>query len=168
MILAGTYAIASVAAAAGPMLLALGEPRLSSLSSIATVAVSLVTAWILTPLFGMFGAATARGVGMIFGAALLILFLRKKFLVQFDLDGIKKSLIAAIVMAVVVMVVEMQIYSKYLMPAYVIVGAVAYVVMLRLLRAIRKDDIQLIRGFLGPKLTFVGNLLNAILAPATE
>ena len=87
---------------------------------------------------------------------------------QFDLDGIKKSLIAAIVMAVVVMVVEMQIYSKYLMPAYVIVGAVAYVVMLRLLRAIRKDDIQLIRGFLGPKLTFVGNLLNAILAPPTE
>jgi O-antigen/teichoic acid export membrane protein len=65
MILAGTYAFASVATAAGLMLLALGETRLSSLSSMATVAVSLETAWILTPVIGMFGAAAARGVGMI-------------------------------------------------------------------------------------------------------
>lgn len=168
MILAGTYAIASVAAAAGPMLLALGETRLASLSSIATVAVSLVTAWILTPLFGMFGAATARGVGMIFGAALLIVLLRKKIHMQFDLDAIKKSLIAAIAMAGVVIAVEMQIYSKYLVPAYVLVGVVVYLVMLRLQRAIRKEDIQLIRDYLGPKLAFAGNLLSAILVPATE
>lgn len=168
MILAGTYAFALIAAAAGSMLVALGETRLASLSSVLTVAVSLAVAWVLTPLIGMFGAATARGVGMIFGAVLVILFLRKKIRLQFDLDAIKKSLIASIVMAGVVIVVEMQIYSRYLVPAYVMVGVVVYLVMLRLLRATRKEDIQLIRDYLGPKLAFVSNLLSAILVPATE
>jgi hypothetical protein len=62
----------------------------------------------------------------------------------------------------------MQIYSRYLVPAYVGCGVVVYVVMLRLLKAIRQEGIQLIRDYLGPKLTFASNLLNAILVPATE
>lgn len=168
MILAGTYAFTSVAAAAGPMLVALGETRLASLSVVLTVAVSVLSAWILAPPFGMLGAATARGVGLIFGTALMIIFLRKKIRLQFDLEGIKKNLIAAIVMAGVVVAVQTQFYSRYLTPVYIITGALVYLLMLRLLKAINPDDIRLIRDYLGPRLTVVSNLLSMVLLPTAE
>jgi len=168
MVLAGTYAVASVAAAATPMLIALGQTRLVSLGSVATVALSLAIAWILAPIFGMFGAALARGVGMIVGTALTILFLKRKMRVEFDTDGIMKSLIAAIVMTSVVIAVQALLYSRYLVPLYVTVGAFVYMGMLRLLKAIRQEDVQLVRGYLGPKLRFASDLLNILLSPSAE
>ena len=168
MILAGTYAFIAVAVVTSPMLLALGESRLASLSSVITVVVSLAFALVLAPPFGMFGAAIARGAGMIFGTISVILFLKRKMQLQFDVDGIKKSLIAGAVMAGVLFFIETQFYSKYMMPVYIAIGGIVYLAMLRFLKAIRQDDIDLIRTYLGPKLAFASSLLSMLLLPTSE
>jgi O-antigen/teichoic acid export membrane protein len=163
MILTSTWAFMAFAAAASSMLIAIGETKLFSLSTIITVVVELALGWILTQIFGMLGAATARGIGTILGDILVVLFLWSKMKLRFDNDGIKKSLVAAVVMAAVVLGFEMVLYSKYLLPAYTIVGCVVYLVMLRMLKAVKQADIQLMRDYLGPKFAFVTNLLRILL-----
>lgn len=168
MILAGTYAFTAVAVVISPMLLALGESRLASLSSVITVIVSFAFALVLAPPFGMFGAATARCAGMIFGTISVILFLKRRMQLQFDVDGIKKSLIAGAVMAGVLFFIETLFYSRFMMPVYIAIGGIVYLAMLRFLKAIRKDDIDLISSYLGPRMAFASNLLSILLSPTGE
>jgi O-antigen/teichoic acid export membrane protein len=168
MILSGIFGITVVAVALGPMVVAIGETRLASLITITTLVVSLVTAAVLTPLFGMLGAAASRGVIMILGLALWIFFLRKKMPVHIDLDAVKKSFAAGAVMVFAVMGLEAGLYSKYFLPAYVVVGGVVYLAMLRVLKAVRQDDIDLIKKYLPPQLAFASNLLSALLLPNSE
>lgn len=88
--------------------------------------------------------------------------------VQFDHDGIKKSLISAIVMVGVLLFVETVSYSSRLMPVYIVIGGAVYIAMLRFLKAVDQRDIQLIRAYLGPRLAFASSLLSALLAPTEK
>jgi hypothetical protein len=87
---------------------------------------------------------------------------------QFDVDGIKKSLIAGAVMAGVLFFIETLFYSRFMMPVYIAIGGIVYLAMLRFLKAIRKDDIDLISSYLGPRMAFASNLLSILLSPTGE
>jgi hypothetical protein len=68
-------------------------------------------------------------------------------------------------MAIVVMVFEIAFYSKYLLPAYVVGGGAWYLAMLRFLKAVRQEDIDLIRHYFGWKLRFANDVLRILLSP---
>jgi len=96
----------------------------------------------------------ARGFGMITSTALTILFLRKKLSLRLDLGIMSKTLAACVVMAAIVMGVQIPFYSQYLLPLYMVIGAVVYLTALRVLKAVKQEDIDLLRKYFGHKLRF--------------
>jgi len=164
MILSATFALTVfVSTALGPMLLALAETKVAAAITIISVGVSLVAAFLLMPMYGMIGAAAARGLTMIVAAILTVAVLSRKMKLQTDLEATGKSLFASALMAVVVAAIQIPLYNKLLLPVYVLVGLVVYVLMLRLLKAVKQHDIDLIRDYLGHRLDFATNTLSWIL-----
>jgi len=163
IILSGIFAFTVFGTALGLMLLALAETRLAPAITIVSVLVSLAAAFLLLPIWGMVGASVARGFAMIIGTVLTIIVLSRKMTLRLDVEAIIKSLIAGVTMAVAVMVLQIPIYSRFLLPICVLVGLIVYLVALSLLKAVRLEDVELIRGYLGDRLVFVANLISRIL-----
>jgi hypothetical protein len=76
---------------------------------------------------------------------------------------VAKTIVAGATMAAVVMVVQMVVYSKFLLPLYASIGVVIYLVMFRLLKLVEGDDLRLLRRFLGKRLWPVSDILSFIL-----
>jgi len=164
IILSATFAFTVFAATAlSPMLLALEETRIVAAITIVSVLISLGAAVLLIPAYGMLGAATARGASMIAIAILTIRVLSRKMKLEIDLEATAKSLIASSAMAAVLVIVQLLVYSRLLLPFYALTGVIIYVAMLRVLGAVRPHDIELIRSYLGFRLGFVADILGRIL-----
>lgn len=168
MILSSVFAFTVIGIVLGPMLLALAHTRVASTITAGSVILSITAALLLVPTWGMLGASTARAVGMITTTTLTILFLRKKLRLQLELGMMVKTLAAGVVMAAVVMVVQVPFYSQYLLPLYVVIGAVAYLTALRLLKAVKQEDIDLIGKYFGHRLRFGTTVLKWILLPTIK
>lgn len=165
MILAATFAFTIVGTVLSPMLLALGETRVASAITLVSVVTSLVVAFILLPLWGIVGAAVARGLAMVLTTALTFMFLSRKVRLELDLEAICKSLIVGAVMAVVVLGMQTLMYSRYLLPLYVLVGALTYFASLRILHVIKPSDLEFTTRYLGPRFGSVQGLLERYLVP---
>jgi O-antigen/teichoic acid export membrane protein len=165
MILTGVYAVTLIGAALSPLFLARGETLIASGISIITVAINLSTGYVLIPTNGIVGASIARGLGMVSSTVLILAFLKRRIDLRIDVQAIVKSLIAGGVMALFVFLIQIPLYNQLLMPVYVSAGAVVYLIMLRLLRAIRSEDTDLIWRYFGSKLSFIGRILTKVLVP---
>jgi O-antigen/teichoic acid export membrane protein len=166
MILSGIFAVTVFGTVAlSPVLLAIEETRWASAINIISVILSLGAALILLPIAGIIGASISRGVTMILVTAFTFLVVRKKMTLRLDLQAMVKSLIASAIMLAVVYTTQFLVYSKFLLPAYVLVGGVTYLAMLRLLRAARREDVDLVRRYFGHRLAFVPELMSKILLP---
>jgi O-antigen/teichoic acid export membrane protein len=165
MILCGVFTLTLVGNALSPVFLARGETLVSGAITMSSVVMSLFAAFLLVPISGMLGASIARGSGMILSTVLTIVILRRRIRLQLDLHAIVKSLIAGGIMASIVTIIQIPMYSRFLIPAYALVGAVTYLIMLRLLRAIGNEDIDLIRKYFGARLAFAANIVTSILLP---
>ncbi len=163
MLLSGVFAFTLVGTVLTPMLLARGETGTASVITSASVGISLVTAYALLPLLGMSGAAIARGVGMVAVTAATVLVLKRRLKLRIDNEAVWKSLVAGTVMAGAVLLAQMLLYSKFLLPLYMIIGGAVYVAMLRVLKVAREEDIAIVRRYLGPRLAFAANLIGRIL-----
>jgi len=164
MVLSAVFALtAFITAALNPMLLALGKTRISSGITILSVLVGVVAAALLMPLSGMLGASIARGLAMIVSSALIVIVLMKSIRLSLDVKGISKILVAAGVMAAVVLVIQVPLYNRLLLPVYVLVGGGVYVLMLRLLRAVTEEDLVLIENYLGGRLLLGTRILRRAL-----
>jgi O-antigen/teichoic acid export membrane protein len=165
MILTAVYALTLVGTALAPLFLARGETFAYSGISIISVAVSFAVAFVLVPVSGMIGAALARGLAMVLSLAVTIWLLRRKVTFKLDLSAVVKSITASGVMAFIVALVQIPLTKAILLPAYALLGAVVYLMMLRLLRAVKVEDMELARSFFGGRLEFASKLLAAILLP---
>jgi len=145
------------------MLVALSETRIVMWITVASVLLAVGSAYMLLPLMGITGAAMARGLAMVMVLSLTIIALRRKNAVSIDVTTLWKTLVAGGVMAVVLVLVQMVYYSMILLPAYVVLGGILYLAALRLLKAVREHDIELIRRYLGTRLAFVSKVLGALL-----
>jgi O-antigen/teichoic acid export membrane protein len=166
MILSGIFAVTAIGITLSPMLLALAETRVASGITTGSVILSLTAAILLVPTLGMLGASVARGLGIIATTALTFLFLRRKLGLRLDLEMMFKTLAAGAIMAAIVVVVQITFYSAYLLPMYILIGAVAYLTGLRVLKAVKQDDIDLLGRYFGHKLRFVTSILSWVLLPA--
>jgi len=118
------------------------------------VSISVLLGFLLVPLTGVRGAAVLRGFAMVLSLALMLIVLKrmKLFAVAFDFEALWKSWAASSVMAVAVLGSQFFLYSKYLLPLYVLLGGVVYLVMLRFLRAVKAHDVRLIRALFSGRL----------------
>jgi len=127
--------------------------KLSALLTLIGVSISVLLGFLLLPSTGVRGAAVLRGFAMVLSLALMLIVLKRMrlFAVAFDFEALWKSWAASSVMAVAVLGIQFFLYSKYLLPLYVLLGGVVYLVMLRFLRAVRVHDIHLVKAFAGKR-----------------
>jgi O-antigen/teichoic acid export membrane protein len=145
------------------LLVVLGETVLSLKLATLQIAVGVASTLVLLPSLKMVGASIARGITMATSLVTMMIVLRRRISVEFDTEAFWKSLVSSGVMATVVLLFQTYYYSKYLLPAYVVVGGFIYLSMLFVLRAIRAQDVQLLDEYLGPRLRFITRLLRSLL-----
>jgi O-antigen/teichoic acid export membrane protein len=166
MIVSGVFGLTVFGVALGPMLVALSRTRSALLITIASLLVALISAYVFLPIFGIIGAAIARGVATVVSLGLTIVILRREKAMLLDIEAIWKSIVAGGIMAAVLVFAQMLIYSRLLLPVYIVLGAVVYLILLRVLKALRRHDVELIERYLGPRLGYASELLDTILVGA--
>jgi len=155
--------LGGLAASFGGLLLVYNMTPTVLLINVASVAGSLLMAPILLPFFGVMGMAVIKGAAMIISLVLTVIALRKHISIKFDKEAVWKSWCAAIVMLVAVWFIESLHFSPYLLPLYVALGGIVYMVILRLLRIVNENDIKLIRNLLGKRGTVITNIVEKVL-----
>lgn len=168
IIFSGAFAVTAFTAGLSPVLLVLEETKIAAAITAVSVAMSLVVTYILLPEWGMVGAAVARAFAIILVAALTIFVVSRKMTLQVDILRVTKNLFASTIMAIVLVAFQVVVYSKFLLPVYVLIGAVVYLILLRLLRAVDPADMSLLRGFLGPRLSLVSNVRSWVIQPKDQ
>jgi O-antigen/teichoic acid export membrane protein len=154
-----------VALALSPVLIVLNETTLAALSSIVPIPLGVAFAFILIPVLGILGASIARAFSMLLSLLLVWYFVRRKIAVKLDSRAILKSIVASGGMALVMEALQLLHYSRFLLPVYLLVGLLAYLLALRALKALTPADIDLIRRIFGPPSSRICNLLSRLVIP---
>ena len=165
-ILSVAFAVTIFTTALSPALLALGETKPAGAINALSVVIGLIAAYPLLPLLGTVGASVARAITIILGGVLLVPVLSRKIGFHLDFVLTAKTLFAGCVMAGVVIAIQFVSYSKFLLPLYLLVGVLVYLVMLRIQKLVNVADLDLIQGLLGGRLSIVIKILGWILIPS--
>jgi O-antigen/teichoic acid export membrane protein len=164
MILSFFFAIVCLQTAFSGILLVLEETLVVSGLTMANVVIGIILGVSLLPQFGIIGASIARGITMLAGLLILIWILRKKINLKLDREAFTKGLLSSITMAILIGGVEYFWYNIYLLPLYLVIGTLAYLGMLRILKASKDKDIQLLRLYLGKRFGFLMKPIEFFLA----
>jgi O-antigen/teichoic acid export membrane protein len=159
--LASTATIISLALS--PILIVLNETLLAALASILPLPISVALALVSIPKLGILGASVARGLSMLLGLLLTWHFARRKIPVQLDYQAITKSVVACAAMAVSMEILQLLYYNRFLLPLYLLAGALVYLLAMRALRGMNAADIDLLRQTLGPRFSGICGLLSKLL-----
>jgi O-antigen/teichoic acid export membrane protein len=163
VIFSASYVLTVFATSFAPALMALNETAAVGAISGVTVLIGLGVAYALLPHWGTVGVAVGRASAFGLVAVLQAIFLRKKMNFQVDFYIIAKTLIAGGTMGALVTVIQFLDYSKFLLPLYILIGVISYLIMLRLLNTVEPADLDLLRIFLGRRLSFITVILSWIL-----
>lgn len=167
IILCAADALTAFGTAFGPALLAAGETNIILIVNSVCVTASFATAYTLLPVLGIVGAAIARDMAMIVSAVLCFLALRRKISLQIELTFVGKTFLAGTATAAVVTAIQLVEYSRFLLPIYCFIGAIVYLIMLRLLKLANAEDVDLLRRYLGKRLSPISSIISWIILPST-
>lgn len=155
--------ISGIAAALGGLLLVYNMTPTVLLINIASAGGSMAISAVFLPSLGAIGMAIIKGAAMIVSLVLTVTALRKRITIKFDKEAFWKSWSAAIIMFVTVWLIEQIYFTLYLLPIYILVGAVTYAGALRILKAVNKSDLQLIQRLTGKRVAPLVDVLEKIL-----
>jgi len=148
-----------ISTAFGPLLLIYKK----TLAVLATNMVSMVVSltMFLTTLnkLGAAGMAIIKGVSVLISFVLAFIILRKIIAIKIDKEALWKSLISGIAMTIIVKAVELTWPSMYMLPLYITVGGAVYLILLKVLKAIKEDDIKLVEEIFGQKISRLAILI---------
>ena len=147
------------------VLIVLNETKLYSLTIIPPLIAGIGVGFLTISSLGVVAMSTARGLAMAFNLVLSVILLRRKLLVSFDMKALRNSIVASAAMALVMWLVQIVWYKPLLLPLYVFCGGVTYLVVLRVLRAVSKDDIDLLSKVFGQRFGAVVRLASYVLLP---
>lgn len=112
----------------------------------------LMASLLLVPNLGLIGAATVRG-SLPFAMLFLGFYaLRKHMTTEFDREACWKGFTASVIASVVIVLLKQATPSYVLLVAYGVIGAIAYVGMLVVLKSIHHYDVDFLENF-APKST---------------
>ncbi|RLI13803.1 hypothetical protein DRO33_00575 [Candidatus Bathyarchaeota archaeon] len=109
---------------------------------ISSIAAGTTLALVLLPLMGLFGVALAKGISAILLAALCVLATRSE--IRLAWSSISRCFLAASVMAALVYVIQALVSSLLLLPAYVLLGAATYGLMVKALGVLSEEDVRIL------------------------
>jgi len=148
-----------------PVLIVLNETKLAALAGVLPIPLSVLVEFISIPVLGILGASTARALSMLLSLVVTWYFVRRKITIKFDSQVVLKSLVAGGAMALVMEALQLFYYSRFLLPVYLAVGFLAYLLGMRALKAITMADIDLFRRILGPRFGRTCDLLTWLVVP---
>lgn len=163
IILSSAFAVTAFTTALGPAFLALEATKTSAAISCVSTAIGLAAAYMLLPQWGIEGAAAARALAIILSAILGVFAVKRRIELQLDVRMIAKTMISGATMAAALLVVQLVRYSKFLLPSYVLVGCMVYILMLRLLKVVNSSDLELLNDFVGKRLSLFARILSWML-----
>ncbi|MER3601733.1 MAG: hypothetical protein C4339_03340 [Nitrososphaerota archaeon] len=138
---------------AGSLSLSLGLPRFILYSTLLGSALQAALSLALIPWLSLSGAALARALSALgsFLALLMLLARRWPVLQSIDWGSLAKAYIASIPCSLAALGLQLLYYGRYLLPAYISAGLVAYLLALRSLRVWREEDGRLLRELVGAR-----------------
>ena len=144
----------------------------SSITAISIVSEALLSfAFLAYFNAGLAGVAVSRLVAAIVVFALGSYYLRQHLKIEFDKDALWKSAVASIIMVASIFLMELirgaidpssyqfLVLRLRQLPIYAIVGGIVYLLSLVLLRAVKKEDVDLLRDYLPSRLRWIANLV---------
>jgi len=148
-----SFLLPTLGIAISPMFMTMERTKTQSIVTLASIFSNIVVSYVsLTYLnLGVVGAAWARFLASCVSFGLSVYALKRIFDVTLDWEALWKSSVACIFMAVAVFLIgtlETVVSQLYLFPTYVIVGAIVYFLSLVALKAIKKQDLELIHDYL--------------------
>ena len=134
--------------------------RLFLYSSAFALATNVALSIILIPRYGLTGAALGYSSVYAVTFAILYYFAKRESLISFDAWGMLKVWISAIAMFVVVdYVSDIAGLRIIYLPAYILLGAVIYIGLARLIGIFRNENKELILSLFPSKFVFIRKLL---------
>ncbi len=146
-VLTVTFGLTGAGIVIGSMLLAVGYTKVLLYSSLAGILADIGLSFVLIPPLGALGGAFARSGLTVAGFGYSAYGLKSKLGLRLDVTSFKKSVLGSALMAVVVGLVESILLSELLVPLYIALGALVYLLSLRIQNALTLDDVGLIKGF---------------------
>jgi antigen flippase len=137
------------------VLLAVGRTSVFAVVSFFSILVNVTLSFALIGPYGAVGAAVARVATLFVSFGLTALTLLRLHGHNLEWAVFARSLGAASFMAVVLLGMQLVWFREYLLPFYAIVGALAYLVGLKALKALRQEDVTLAEGLLPAKVGWV-------------
>jgi len=147
---------------------------ITTISIISTSVVAYINLAYFYPSFGLTGPAWARVLSAVVGLLLSVYALKRIFSFTFDKEALWKASAASLFMVVAILLLDMarQIFTPesrgfllpplLWLPAYVGVGAAAYIFSLGALKAIKKQDVNLIKEYLPSRLRWTTAVLERL------
>jgi len=71
----------------------------------------------------------------------------------FEINPVIKTLISSLTMAIIVLATQQLLQNKLLLPLHVLIGAITYTGIIRRMKILNEEDVQLIKGNLRRKIT---------------
>jgi len=149
----------SISPAFSNLLLIYGKTATILLLSIIPVAVSLSTIPLLW-LFGLNGLALMKGLSMLLSFIISLYVLSRVVEIKLDKLALLKIFSSSAIMALAVLLIEYVYYSRFLLPLYVFVGGLVYMLSLRFLNVFDEQDILFLRQVFGVR---VGLIIGRVL-----
>lgn len=141
-------ALTSASMIVSSLLLSLDMTRTILETSLVSVATGAVFCALLVSPLGSVGAAIGRAALLLSAFAYSAYVLKKVFGLYFDITAFKKSLLCSAAMAIGVIAAQSLLSGTNMLPLYVAIGSVIYILMLKLLKALNAEDFELLKEIL--------------------
>lgn len=156
-------ALTSISATIGVLLLVYNMTPAVLVISICMVCFGIVASPVVLPSLGIVGMVIIKGVAMVFSFVFAFIVIKRRVAIEFDKEAIWKSWSASAIMFVAVWLMEWAFFSRYLLPLYIVTGGIVYMAALRILKAVDKSDIQLLRKLIIRQASPIVDILERLL-----
>jgi len=163
----------TVGVAMGPAFFTMERTWIASLTTFAAVVTDALFSYVLIASLdmGMIGAAMAKIIAAAVSFVLGVVLLRQFIRVKFDTEMLWKVMLACVAMIVALLGFDVVrqlvsgppnsflVFRLLLLPVYIVIGIIVYFFAIIVLRAIKKEDIDLFREYLPSGLRWLTTLI---------
>ena len=145
------------------ILISAGQNRVFFIAGALALSVQVVLSFMLIPYMDATGAAIAKA------SAFLILFLiptyRLKIILGallYDRKALLRSLIGSVIMGSIIFIINLNLFSTYLLPISITAGMVSYMLFLRVTSTVNLKDIEVINKSLPTSFTGLTRIVSKL------
>lgn len=147
-----------------PALFSIRATRIFMIVALSTLVSNVSLSFLLIPRFGLVGAALSNSSVSAVGFLLQYYFARRFTVSEFQIIRIAKILIGSGIMFFILMFAQMHFgFSVYLLPEYIVVGFLIFVISGKVMRIFDHETKELISGKLFPTRKAVGIIVKSLL-----